>query len=436
MVLENLFGWRKKKEEEPDIPIGRYSDNNKSIEKVRQWTQSETLFKHKEYGPATDAFFDYLTDDEQENVVLEREEKILTFRIYQGSTIVRGEFDQQRLWAEVVLARMPEPSIPVMRRLLEMNFHLYYSRFAMSGDQIRMRFDTDIETATPNKLYYGLKELATRADKQDDLLVDEFGFLEPVDTAHIIPIPDQEKEIKYEFMHRWIRATFDYIDELDMEKFSGGISYLLLTLVFRIDYLILPEGKMLSELEKIASTYYGKDDKSAPERNPAMIQGFRELLEKDKTEIFSQLFRSKYTFAIVVPQDLKTVYEAIETALQNMVWYRDNNYPEMASKVMEYGFAYCQYAYSLPKPLSDLFDLFMRVNYPDYFNALGFKTVYYDRMNDVFHSDPIEDRINTIVQQWKPKYGQLFFKTKKLKYDSLISFNQSFLQEILSLNFE
>ncbi len=436
MVLDNLFGWRKKKEEDPGIPIGRYSDNNKSIEKVGKWTQAESLFKHKDYRAAVDAFFEYLTDEDQENVVLEPGEETVGFSIYQGSTIVRGGFDRGRLWGEVILARMPEPSIPVMRRLLEMNFHLYYSRYALRDDQIRMRFDTDIETATPNKLYYGLKELATRADKQDDLLVDEFGFLEPVDTAHIIPIPEEEKEIKYEFMHRWIRSAFDYIGELDMEKFSGGISYLLLTLVFRIDYLVLPEGRMLSELEKIASTYYGKEDKSAPERNPAMIQGFRELLEKDKKEIFSQLFRSRYTFAIVVPQNLTTIYEAIEAALQNMAWYRDNNYPEMANKVMEYGFAYCQYAYSLPKPLSDLFELFMRVNYPDYFNALGFKTVYYNRMNDILHGDVIESRINTIVQQWKPKYNQLSFRTKKLRYDTMVNFNQSFLQEVTSLNFE
>ena len=35
------------------------------------------------------------------------------------------------LEAEVILAIMPQPSVPVMRRLLEMNFNLYYSRFAL-----------------------------------------------------------------------------------------------------------------------------------------------------------------------------------------------------------------------------------------------------------------------------------------------------------------
>ena len=131
-------------------------------------------------------------------------------------------------------------------------------------------------------------------------------------------MPETEKDIKFQFLQKWINETLDYINTLDAEKFSGGISYLLLSLVFRIDYLISPEGKILSELEKIASSYYSKDDKSSPERNPLMIEGFKKLLAKTRDEITAQFFRSRYTFAIVVPHNMKTVSEAIQTALQNI----------------------------------------------------------------------------------------------------------------------
>src|SRR5690606_33936341 len=113
------------------------------------------------------------------------------FVLHQGSVLVRGEIDEEKVSAEIVLAGMPEPSIPVMRRLLELNFNLYYSRCAVSGDKICMRFDTDLVTATPNKLYYGLKELATKGDKQDDLLINEFGFLLPLNTGHVTEIPEE-----------------------------------------------------------------------------------------------------------------------------------------------------------------------------------------------------------------------------------------------------
>src|SRR5690606_33614700 len=110
--------------------------------------------------------------------------------------------------------------------------------------------------------------------------------------------------------------------------------------------------------------------------------------------------------------------------------------PDIANRVMEYGFAYSQYSYSLPKPLSDLFYLFMRVNHATYFHALGFKTTYYDTIKNTFDEEEIKNRIESVVERWKKKYPQLIFKTKKLKFDSLVNFNQGFLQEVAGLNFE
>ena len=127
----------------------------------------------------------------------ERNESNGRFQFYQGSKIVRGNYDSEQLHAEVTLAKMPSPNVPVMRRLLEMNFNLYYSRYALDSERLCMRFDSDIETANPNKLYYGLKELVTKGDKQDDLLVQDFTALQTIDTDHIIEIPAEEKEIKF-----------------------------------------------------------------------------------------------------------------------------------------------------------------------------------------------------------------------------------------------
>lgn len=436
MVLDRLFGWMKKKDGDPDVHFGRYSDNNKSVQKVQKWTEADSLFQQKHYVESIGAFFEYLCDEEQENVVIEKAGANITFRLYQGSTIVRGEVTDTCVTAEIALAKMKTVSVPVMRKLLEMNFTLFYSRYAIHDDQIFIRFDTPLSAATPNKMYYGLKELATKGDKQDDLLVSEFSMLEPVDSDHVINLPEQEKEIKFQFLQKWIKETLEYVETLDADKFSGGISYLLLSLVFRVDYLIAPQGRILNDLEKIASIYYSKDDKTSHERNPLMIEGFKKLLKKSKEEIVGQLFRSRYTFAIVVPHNLKSVSEAIETSLENMAWYRDNNYPDIANKVMEYGFAYSQYSYSLPRPLTELFNLFMQINYAECFKALGFVTLYYDEDKNIFRSDLIEERIERVVDYWKHKYPSLDFKTKKLKFDTLLNFNHSFLQEVAAMNFE
>jgi hypothetical protein len=435
-MFDKLFGRGKKKPENPDIPFGRYSDNNKTVEKVRRWTDADNLFKQQSYYESIDAFFDYLADDKEKNVILQRTNENGTFQLFQGSKIVRGEFDKESLKAEITLARMPQASVPVMRRLLDMNFNLYYSRFALDNDRLCMRFDSDIKTANPNKLYYGLKELAVKADKLDDLLVQEFAALQTVDTEHIIEIPQSEKEVKYNFMMMWVKQALEYIETLDADKFSGGIAYLLLSLAFRIDYLICPDGKLLSELEKIVEIYYRKDEKSTMERNQGMIEGYKKLMTKTKEEVYPYLFRAKHTFSIVVPQHHQTVVDAINAAAQNVVWYRDNSYPNIANNVMEYALSFSQYSYSLPKPMSDLILLFFQINYREFFEALNFTVPYYEVLNGQFNPEAIRVRIEEIVTAWQPKYPKLQFRMETLKFNSLVAFNGSYSTEITALNFD
>ncbi|MEO7982965.1 MAG: hypothetical protein ABI688_02675, partial [Bacteroidota bacterium] len=412
-MFDKLFGRNKKKEQVPagpDISFGRYSDNNKPVAKVNRWTDADSLFKEKKFPESIDAFFDYLRDDSLQNVVYERNGAEGRFHLFQGSKIVRGNFNNETLKAEVTLARMPQPSVPVMRRLLEMNFNLYYSRFALDNDRLCMSFDTDIETASPSKLYYGLKELSTKADKQDDLLVQDFAVLETTDSDHVNSIPDPEKEIKYAYLQKWIKETLDTINGVDADKFSGGIAYLLLVLIYKIDYLVSPEGKLLNDLEKITGIYFKKDERPVIEKNRDMVEEFKKMQVKTKDEVFSCLFRSKYTFAIVAPQQFKVIADSIHGANQNLAWYKDNNYAFIATQIAEYGIAYCQYSYSLPRAITELFHLYMMVNYPDYFSALGYKR-YYDPVRNHFEAEDIIEKIKTIQANWKDKYPLLEFKT-------------------------
>lgn len=435
-MLGKLFGWSRKKEAtDPDISFGRYSDNNKTVAKIARWTEAEKLFRENSKQESMEAFFNYLLDDAQRNVTHQRSAQGGTFELYQGSKIVRGAYNTEHLYAEVTLARMPRPTVPVMRRLLEMNFNLYYSRYALNNDRLCMRFDTDLNTATPNKLYYGLRELATKADKQDDLLVQNFAQLEATDTSHIITIPEEEKEVRYQFMQKWIRDTLEYISSLDADKLSGGISYLLLTLAYRIDYLVTPEGPVMNEIEAISDIYFKKDSKAVAEKNSAMIEAFHKLQSKTKEQVFPFLFRTKNTFSIVTPQNYKTIVEAIKGAHQNLSWYKENNYPFIASKIAEYGISYSQYSYSLPKPLTDLFRLFMNVNYSDYFKALGFAT-YYDADKKEIDKDEVTEEIEDIVNAWRAKYPRLQFNTEALRFDSLLNFNYSFTRELTNLRFD
>jgi hypothetical protein len=160
------------------------------------------------------------------------------------------------------------------------------------------------------------------------------------------------------------------------------------------------------------------------------------MLEKKDEEITPFLFQSTATFAIVAPQPHKAISDAINTAIQNMLWYRDNKYPEIARQILEYGMSYCQYSFSLPRPLTLLFRLFMEVNYPGYFLALGFRGQLFDPASNQFEKEEIEEKIDKIISEWKEKYPNLEWKPQAIRYDHILSFNQSFLNEIQALNFE
>jgi hypothetical protein len=440
-MLEKFLSWASGKKEkgvesDPAIVFGRYSDNNKPVEKVEKWNEAEALFKEKKFHESLVAFFDYLSDDTAENVRLEKKGNEGRFLFYQGSKIIRGFYNEEVLEAEVALASMPQPSVPVMRRLLEMNFMLYYTRYAIDGEKLCMMFDSDIETANPSKLYYGFKEMAVKADKQDDLLVQDFTSLLPVDTEHVIEIPETEKDIKYKYMQIWIKETLDLIENVDSEKFSGGIAYLLLALAYRIDFLIVPEGRLLLNIEKIVDIYFKKDDRPVSEKNQDMVEEFMKLQARMKEDIFPHLFRSRYTFSIVMPQNHKTISDAIYNANQNISWYKENRRHDIAARISEYGIAYCQYSYSLPRPVTDFFQVFMMVNYPDYFAELGFKTKYFKKETNEFHKEQILATIHEIEDAWKGKYPELKIREDKLKFDDITSFNQTFTGEIEFLNLD
>lgn len=436
-MLDKIFGKsRNKLIPEPSISFGRYSDNNKTLSQINRWKDAEMLFKEKKVYESLDAFFDYLKDPEVENVQHTRNGNEGTFSFYQGSKIVHGRYDEKTLKAEVPLAQMATPSVPVMRRLLELNFHVYYSRYGLDGDQLYMLFDTSIANASPAKLYYGLKELATRADKQDDLLVHDFTMLEMTGTDHVEQLPVNEKEIKFKFLQQWLQQAQEEIEALDMEKFSGAIAYILLSLLFRIDYLLRPEGKLLLELEKIIKVYYKKDDKPVIEKNRQMLNGLKKIKARTKEEVFPFLFNGLYTFSIVQPQSFKTISENISNANQNVAWYSKNGYPAIARQITEYGLSYSQYSYSLPRPVSELFLLFMIINHTDFFAALGFSQLYYNPHTKRFDKKAIEEKVAEIEKQWQPKYPKFKIDTEQLKYASLLQFNLSFTRAIEKLDLD
>jgi len=420
------------------IRFGRYSDNNKSKAKTQSWYKAEDRFKEKKYTEALEAFFEYLRDDEDENVNVKQDGDKFVFTILQGSKKVHGEIDGDLIKATSPLATMQQPHTAVMRRLLEINYSLYYSHSGMDADNtLHMVFTADVPSTNPSKLYYGLRELATKADRQDDLLISDFSSLTPTDQDHVTPLPEKELDIKYKYFRQWIEQTLARIGDLNQDSFSGAIAYLLLTLIYRIDFLLQPESRLLTELEKINGFYWDKKDELAlVERNQMMKEGIRKLLDLSREDFGKSFFRSKSTFSIATPPKADKVRDHIVSANRDSNWYVENKYPDIALVITEYGLVYNQFLYSMPKLQTDLIRIYMAVMHAAFFAELGMKTNLYNAQTGILNQAHIVKAIDEAVEGYADKFKSMKWEHDRISYRSLYEFGIDFSEQIASLNLE
>lgn len=314
--MANIFS--KPGEENLNVSFGRFSDSYKPPETVKFWDQAVGFFDQKKYLEAYEAFLEYLRDDEVDNVKFTKSGNQIDFEFPQGSKKIFGSATDQKVGAEVRVAQVAKLSVAFMRRLLDLNYNLNYARTALKDDMICMKFDTTVIDGSPLKLYYAFKELATNADRIDDLLLEEFPILKAVDRGQLIDIPANEKETKCKYLQKWIKAVLDRIAGLNPDKLAGGISYLLLGLCYKIDYLVAPEGTLMRDLEKIHRLYFSREEKTYIEKNQTMIKEFDRLFKEPKENILKELYRVKSTFAIVNPVAHDEIASTIENELKNL----------------------------------------------------------------------------------------------------------------------
>jgi hypothetical protein len=322
-----------------------------------------------------------------------------------------------------------------MRRLLEVNYSLYYSRFAIRDDKIIIKFDSNVFDCSPNKLYFALKELATKADKQDDLLLDEFSVLHNVDDSIIEQIPADLKEIKYKYLCKWISGTLNRIGELNENRFDGGISYMLLSLIYKIDYLLVPEGKLTNDIETFSGIYWANDNKKLVEKNIVIKEELKKILEKPKDDIIKSFYKVKATFGVVNPTGYNSITGVINDNMGNVKWYVENNYEDIALAILEYITAYCFFMYGMPKPVRELLNVLMIIFNPDFAAEFGIKEKYFSLGDNKLNNEIITEKINKIMENGRQQFPELKFDVTKLDFSGRVMFISSVYKEMLNLNF-
>ncbi len=429
---EKIFGTKTdQKNVEPSIKFGRFSDSYKEKAQYDAWEESIKAFEDLDYLKSYQAFLRYIRDEREDNVRWADENGGVRFEILQGSKRISGFADARQVKAEAKIAHAKELGVAFMRRLVEANYALEYSRFALDDDNnLIIKFDSSTLDGSPYKLYYALKEIAVNADKQDDLLLDEFAAaLTPLEMGSKREIPDAEKEIKHDFIKEKLQIVFDELEKgsLNTEKYPGGISYLLLSTIYKTDYLTTPEGFVMETFERAHRIYFNKDNKTMVQRNSMIIKELEKIKARSKEAICSELYNTTSTFGVLSPNNHEAIVSLIDGELPNMTWYEENKHERIALSVVEYIIGYSLFYYALPKPVKEFLALYYRIVESRYFSALNFTPQYFDSENKSFNQKEIKNAVRRIVDRNKEKFPTLSPDSGILDFKTPCTFARSYL---------
>ncbi len=398
--------------------FGRYTDCNKTAQQLGHWNEAILAFNQQSYLDSFEHFLRYVRDDKVNNLTINRSANQLSFELIQGSQRVKGEADQDHFRAEAWLVEMPTPSIPVMRKVMNLNYGLNYSKFGLKGTTLCMKFSTSAIDASPNKLYAGLSELAKKADQQDDLLLSEFSSLKELDAQHLPPLPTKNKEIKYAYLLELIRGTRAEVDRYDRQQMAGGISFLLLDLTYKIDYLICPQGVITNELEKIQHIFFETGEATTMDRNTRIIAAYDALLQFSEAKLMEGLYDVKSTFGIAKATAHKTVMDMMFQEREKVKWYRDNGYSLIVDSIYSYMVSYSFFNYGMVFPVTDLLNIVMHIFNPQYYARMGDSNRYVSGTGQL-DSKAISNSINEIVKNARLNgYPYVALDVNALRFDS------------------
>jgi hypothetical protein len=424
---------------EPRIKFGRYTDSYKEKAQYDAWDASLAAFDENNYLEAYRIFFTYLRDEKEDNVRWIEEDGALKFEILQGSKRLSGVADARQVKAEARIVHANELSVAFMRRLVEDNYSLDYSRYALDDDNnLVIKFDTSTLDGSPYKLYYALKEVAVNADKKDDVLLDEFkSLLTAIDMGSKTELTDAEKTIKYDYIQQEIESVLKEANSgnLSGEKYPGGISYLLLSTVYKLDYLTIPEGFLMETIERIHHNYFENDNKTYFQKNAFIKKELEKVLERPAEQIKAELYATTATFGILTPKGHDAMASLIEGELANMDWYEENKHERVAVSIPSYIIGNALFNYALPKPDRELLELYYRITEPSLMHGLGFNTLYFEATKNEFNQKEVKNAIKKVVDKGKEKYPQLAPDLGALDFKTPCKFARSYLNMVKNLDF-
>jgi hypothetical protein len=420
-------------------PFGRGTNASLSPDEEMLFNKSYEAFENKEILDAYEYFFKSLinfnNEISNENIILSKTDDKLNFTLYQGSAKITGVITKEHFNAEVIIVKKTNASVALKRYILERNYQLTYACYFSDDEYIKLKLFHDNITMSPQKIFFPIRELALNGDFDKEYLKSEFIDITLENIEHLKPLNDKELKIKYNALHNWIDKLNLKLQTLPSNDNAGMRAFLYLSLLFKIDYLLVPKYNIYQKISKKIQEYFNDENNSIESKNEE-LKGLIDKLKSMSFEEFStNFYNAKYTFNPTEKTSFEEISEFVTQSLSKIRWYKNNRYNQIIPTIYRYIAFYTLYNYGLNQVTKELFHTLVEIQNQSFFTHLEYPALY-DEENQSFSKRQIISKIDDIITPHQERFKLLKPFGDKLNYTSLNEFSNSFYLQIINLNFE
>ena len=419
-----------RQDELPKIQLGRFSESYKQESQNKAWDQSIADFEQEQYEKSILSVLEYMMNEERNNIVINQSNgNEIKASLIQGSIKLTLEINKEQFLSYTTLAHVTDPSVGMLRRLLEQNYAFQYSRYFIDENgNLGLIFDCTLEESNPYRIFYGLKEIAIHADQLDDSLIAEFEGLRELHPELKFPLTDQERNAKksYFFSESKRVAAIESLGSLKMDRFPGAYSYLYLSTLYKFDFFLIPEGQIMKKIQIAQADYHSEQTNDVGKKVKLLKQVIVDFSNFDESAFEQELYQVNSTFALTKPNTKENLQKFIQSEIQSMEWYVSNNHLEVCECICSYVGGYILFHFSLKEYSIDLLTMLYQITDSEFFNTVGIHTKWW-KQNDI-DKGIFESEIKEILSH--VQQSELNVNLKQLDWTNRIQFLRSFLHFI------
>jgi hypothetical protein len=423
------------REEKLVLQFGRHAYFINTIERNQNWEYAFKMFEQKRYLDACKSLLQYLKNTKGNNLSFRQpNNQRVNFRIIQGSKVIEGYATHDVFFANVRIAKINSPSPSFFKSVLEQNYFLKYTKYAIDDDNnLAIVYNVDQYEASPLKVFYALREMAFIADKNDDVWVTNFDELEEIATNHTYPVSQREKDLKWQYLKNRVAELENFYknEELFIKKYPGAVAYKILDFAYSIDYLVKPEGNLMKIIEDILGVFYGSKIVDPAEKVVSMMEQVQHLKNLDKYDFDKELYLTVYSFGSPMFANHFRVAEVLASEIANIPWYLENQYFDTAVSIGKFSCGFLMYNYLLPSIDRTMLHLMVEVTEHQFFEKTDRDFELVNKGMPV--KKKILQRLSKIIKEHQPHYQDIIFEPKEIRFDSMAWFVYTYLTAVVNM---